>query len=380
MRKVKYMLEQELNNSIAEALELDDGEKINLIVGISGAPVELLTRTKKPYLIVNIADSTAIVGIKVWDRVPEAKVHFEGGSVWSIAVQKSTYENTPQLAFIPGNSTRIDFDKIEDEIAEKIKKKVARIYRAYPPDLAKLFMAVEDTQSPDNQTFRTVFRYVFGLKESADFDSIIEAILNVESQEADLAKALSRVKDLGVFKDDEAFETFKTFCYCPAAKGHHGAFIHGLLIHTTSMLSIIDKLANFYEFSAPLGTRSDDAFLNDVLDFRVVKLICCVHDFYKIDEYIFDDIGTIDYKEAFGEKLFHHDMQMAFKLQQIPGYQDGEDEELVRVVDMVTHGVLRHHGDYSDYKPNKNLKTFDESEIFSIIDLLDSRIVGAIER
>ena len=363
-------LEKEFSNSIESALELPNNQTARLLVGISGKPLELLTRNNKPYLIVNIIDNSGTVGIKIWDRVEETKEYFQSGSVWSIVVQKSTYENNPQLGFVFGNSLEIPIDDLEEEVKLKILDKVARVYKADLSDVKKIIESVAETQRFD---IHSVFEYIFGINPDISYGEVLNALDG--SPDYSVKGALKVLKDMEFFEDHDSYVRFSGFCHCPAAKGHHGAYIHGLLCHVGAELDMIKGMRSIYENSKSMKTKKVTERLYDFVDFDAIVLTCVIHDFFKTQEYLWDSIGSVDYAHEKGEMLFYHDMQIAFRLQAMPH----DDAEIKELLDKVTHGVMRHHGEWADYQPSKMLKTFVESEIFHFVDVLDARIVGAIE-
>lgn len=364
-------LEKQLNTSIKDALELPIRQTTNLLVGISGAPVELLTRANKPYLIVNLADNSGETGVKIWDRVEEAKERFKSGDIWTVLVKKSIYDGNPQLELVPGNSLEVKLDELDNDDRLKILEKVARVYNADASDVKKIISTISTSIRYDVQS---VFDFVFGVNPDKSYGDVLRAI--DEATDHSVEGALTVLDDMEFFKDKASFEKFHDFCHCPAAKGHHGAYIHGLLCHVGAELDIITSLRDIYEHSRSLSTKSETERLYEFVDFDSISLTCIVHDFFKTEEYIWDAIGTIDFANEKGDMLFYHDMQIAFKLQAMPCE---DQEEIKELVDKVTHGVMRHHGQWADYQPSNMLKTFVESDIFHFVDVLDARIVGAIE-
>lgn len=138
----------------------------------------------------------------------------------------------------------------------------------------------------------------------------------------------------------------------PAAKSFHHSFLKGLLMHTASMLEIADCLAAHY---------------SDMIDRDLLLAGTLLHDFAKTEEFTFSELGLVTDYTVKGKLLGHLTMG-AEEIGEV-GKQLGISEE--KTV-LLQHLLLSHHGEPefgAAVRPQ-----CAESELLSLIDLLDSRM------
>ena len=138
----------------------------------------------------------------------------------------------------------------------------------------------------------------------------------------------------------------------PAAKSVHHSFLHGLLMHTGNMLKIAENLAGMYP---------------EVVDRDLLLAGTMLHDFAKSAEFLFSELGLVTDYSVKGKLLGHlvmgaQEIACAAAELQVP------EEKSV----LLQHLILSHHG-----KPEYGAAVSPqcaESELLSLIDLIDSRM------
>lgn len=144
----------------------------------------------------------------------------------------------------------------------------------------------------------------------------------------------------------------EAFRSIPAAKSVHHGFIHGLLMHTGNMLKIADHLARLYA---------------DTVDRDLLLAGTLLHDFGKAQEFNFSVLGLVtDY--SIQGKLLGHLTMGAGEIGEI-GHMLGIAEE--KIV-LLQHMILSHHGEPEFGAAVRPVCA--ESELLSLIDLVDSRM------
>lgn len=177
----------------------------------------------------------------------------------------------------------------------------------------------------------------------------------------DAETALSEIESLIGSIEDADYRTVSqkllekhraAFMSIPAAKSVHHSYISGLLYHTYRMLLTADFLAGLYP---------------EVADRSLLLAGTLLHDLMKEEEFTFSPLGLVtDYSEK-GQLLGHLVMGA---------------EEVGRAADecgipeskkvLLQHMILSHHGEPEFGAAVKPLCA--ESELLSLIDLIDSRM------
>ena len=138
----------------------------------------------------------------------------------------------------------------------------------------------------------------------------------------------------------------------PAAKSVHHSFLHGLLMHTGYMLKTADFLAELYK---------------EVVDRDLLLTGTLLHDFAKREEFTFSALGLVTDYSVKGQLLGHLVMgaQEAAEISKELGVPEQKSI-------LLQHLLLSHHG-----KPEYGAAMIPmcaESELLSMIDMLDSRM------
>lgn len=142
------------------------------------------------------------------------------------------------------------------------------------------------------------------------------------------------------------------FCVIPAGKSVHHSFLGGLLMHTYHMLSIADYLSGIYP-----ETVDRDLLLAGTL----------LHDFAKVEEFNFSELGLVTDYSVKGELLGHLVMG-AREVAMIAAEHGVPENKSV----LLQHMLLSHHGQ-PEFGAAVQPKCA-ESELLSLIDMIDSRM------
>ena len=144
----------------------------------------------------------------------------------------------------------------------------------------------------------------------------------------------------------------KAFLSIPAAKSVHHSFLHGLLMHTGTMLKAADRLAALYP---------------QVIDRNLLLTGTLLHDFAKREEFTFSELGLVSGYSVKGELLGHLVMG-AQEVGEIAGELEIPEEKSV----LLQHMLLSHHG-----KPEYGAAVIPmcaEADLLSMLDMMDSRM------
>lgn len=142
----------------------------------------------------------------------------------------------------------------------------------------------------------------------------------------------------------------KTFYYIPAAKSVHHAFIHGLLMHTLTMLNIAVFLAQFYPVNR---------------DLMITGTV--LHDVEKQSEFKTSALGMVTDYSTKGRLLGHLVMGAQLVADVAKELKISEEKSV-----LVQHMILSHHGEPEFGAAVKPMTI--EAELLSMIDLLDSKM------
>lgn len=187
----------------------------------------------------------------------------------------------------------------------------------------------------------------------------ISALIPVAPMDADamLRYIEQTVASLG----DEDYRTICTkmlarhmeaFRSIPAAKSVHHSFVSGLLMHTGNMLKIAEQLAALYA---------------DTVDRDLLLAGTLLHDFAKEEEFSFSELGLVTEYSVKG-KLLGHLVMGAQEIAELAKELRVPEEKSV----LLQHMLLSHHGEPefgAAVRPQ-----CAESELLSLIDLIDSRM------
>ncbi|MBQ6431412.1 MAG: HD domain-containing protein [Oscillospiraceae bacterium] len=143
-----------------------------------------------------------------------------------------------------------------------------------------------------------------------------------------------------------------SFRSIPAAKSVHHSFLNGLLMHTGNMMKIADQLAELYA---------------DTVDRDLLLAGALLHDFAKEEEFSFSELGLVTEYSTKG-KLLGHLAMGAQEIAEVAKELHIPEEKSV----LLQHLILSHHGEPefgAVVRPQ-----CAESELLSLIDLIDSRM------
>ena len=144
----------------------------------------------------------------------------------------------------------------------------------------------------------------------------------------------------------------QAFKSIPAAKSVHHSFLHGLLMHTGTMLKAADRLAALYP---------------QVIDRNLLLTGTLLHDFAKRQEFTFSELGLVSGYSVKGELLGHLVMG-AQEVREVAQELGIPEEKSV----LLQHMLLSHHG-----KPEYGAAVIPmcaEADLLSMIDMMDSRM------
>ena len=272
--------------------DIKQGEKIsssflvaekNMAFSLKGAP----------YLTVKLKDKTGELDGKVWDNAVEFDQQFKKGDIISIEGRANTYKNSIQISII--GIKKCNWEEIE------------------PTD------------------------YLPGAKGDviAMFDELLNHIDIVQSKPLqDLLYAF--------FKEEKTAELFKR---APAAKGFHHIYLGGLLEHTLSVVSLLTRIAEHYQY----------------LDRDMLLAGGLLHDIGKIYEFSYDQL--IEYSDE-GRLIGHIVMGVEMinkKIASIPDFP-------LQLALELRHVILSHHGEF-EYGSPKRPKTMEALAVHYMDDL-----------
>ena len=142
------------------------------------------------------------------------------------------------------------------------------------------------------------------------------------------------------------------FASIPAGKSMHHSFVGGLLMHTLYMVRTADYLAGLY---AP------------VIDRSLLLAGTLLHDFAKCDEFVTSPLGLVTEYSTRGQLLGH--LVMGAQAAAEAAGELGIPEEKSM---LLQHMLLSHHGEPEFGAAVRPMCA--ESELLSVIDLIDSRM------
>ena len=149
----------------------------------------------------------------------------------------------------------------------------------------------------------------------------------------------------------------------PAAKTMHHAFVHGLLMHTLSVMAICSKIAQAYDIT--LGLAASNALINK--DLLIAGAFC--HDLAKNREFILDEYGlATDLSE---ENLLLGHLAMGIEYVNDAARACHIDPNAKEII-FLKHMILSHHG--TPEKGACTLPKIPEAEILSYADDLDAKL------
>lgn len=144
----------------------------------------------------------------------------------------------------------------------------------------------------------------------------------------------------------------KEFTSIPAGKSMHHSFLNGLLMHTLYMLRAADYLADLYRA---------------VIDRGLLLTGTLLHDFAKCREFSISPLGLVSDYSTQGQLLGHLTMGAQWVAETAKELGIPEEKSM-----LLQHMILSHHG--SPEFGAAVRPACAESELLSLIDLIDSRM------
>lgn len=225
-----------------------------------------------------------------------------------------------------------------------------------PEDSGKV-MLLRGEVTEYNGSLQFIIQRIRPAESNDDYDIrdlVPTAPLDVDAAVAEVRDILNSIEDseyrqlcqVMMERHKAAFETI------PAAKSVHHAFLSGLLMHTLNMLRAADFLAGLY---------------SEVIDRSLLIAGAFLHDFGKEQEMERSEVGLVTDYSVQGLLLGHLYMG-AREVAKLAAEQGMSEEKTM----LLQHLILSHHG-----KPEYGATVEPqcaESELLSIIDLMDSRM------
>lgn len=190
--------------------------------------------------------------------------------------------------------------------------------------------------------------------DEVDLASLLPASSkSLEEMEAELTQIMGSIVDphlaalLRAIFDDPVM--YRAFCDCPAAKGFHHNYIHGLLEHSISVCRLAEAVASHYASEV-----NHDLLVTGAL----------LHDIGKTEEFEYSTF--IDYSDS-GRLLGH--IVLGEKIVTEAIHRLGSFPQELKL--QLLHLILSHHGEYQYGSPRRP-KTL-EAFILSHVDDIDAK-------
>lgn len=180
------------------------------------------------------------------------------------------------------------------------------------------------------------------------------APIDVAATTQEVKKLIQSIADLDYRAICEQMirEYGKDFTNIPAAKSIHHAALHGLLMHTANMMELADKVSSMY---------------SDCINRSLLLAGTFLHDFGKIEEFMFSEFGLVTDYSMKGQLMGHLAIG-AMHVGEIGKKLNVPEEKVV----LLQHLLLSHHGQ-PDYGAVKR-PACAEAEALAWIDMLDAKL------
>jgi len=272
------------------------GDKVNDIFLVLDKGMAF-SQKGSPYLNLRLRDKTGDIEGRIWDRAVELDKVFKKGDIVHIQSRAASYKNVIQLSIL------------EIRKAERTDVDLRELAPSSKSDIEEMFGEV---------------KALIGGIRNPHLKSLLEAF----------------------FQDETIVEGFK---HAPAAKGFHHVYVGGLLEHTLSVLRLLDRVADHYDF-VDRDLLMAGGILHDIGKTR--ELSCG-----PVIEYT--DIGRLVGHIVIGVEML--DAKIAVL--------DDFPEQLAMEL---RHIILSHHG-ILEYGSPKRPKTL-EALIIHFIDDMDAKV------
>lgn len=258
------------------------------------------TSTGKTFMALKLTDVTGTIDGKLWDYAPET-FHVtpdDAGKIVKIRGVVGEYNGTPQVTV---NKIRLTMENDQYDISD--------IVPSAPMDA--------------NLVYKKITSIIETIQDS-DYRFLCEEVLGNYGRE------IQRI---------------------PAGKAAHHAFLHGLLMHTYTMMSIADMIAPLY----PFVNR----------DLLVAGTF--LHDLGKVWEFLISELGLVTEYSTKG-RLLGHLVIGAMVISDICQEIEVPEEKTL----LIEHMLVSHHGQ-PEFGAAKEPQTA-EAELLSHIDMLDAKM------
>lgn len=278
--------------------EIQDRAQVDSIFLVKDK-ISAMAKNGKPYLTLRLMDKSGEIEGRVWDNADEVAATFDKDDFIAIRSKASVYMGKMQLI-------------------------VALLKRVPDAAVNLADFLPESTRSIDEMI--------------SELDNLLES-LNTPY--------LRRL--MAAFREDEPFMAL--YRSAPAAKGMHHVYLGGLLEHSLSVASLVDRIIPQYE--------------NLNRDLLVVGAL--LHDVGKVREMAYS--RAFDYTDE-GKLLGHITIGVEMIHEKIMAFDDFPPDMAM----LLKHMILSHHGQY-EYGSPKRPKTI-EATVLNYLDDMDSKING----
>jgi 3'-5' exoribonuclease len=261
------------------------------------------TKTGKPYLEGQLMDHESAIDLRLWEYTGPLSEE-NSGTIMCVTGSIGEYNGRLQANLLTMRpALPLDKYKVEDLVPSA------------PIDADSAFQLLQDRVN---------------LMKDPDYQALANAVLEKYGEE---------IKNL------------------PAGKSVHHAFVHGLLMHTGTMLDNALKIAESYP---------------DVVNRDLLSLGVIAHDLGKLKEFEVSPLGLVTNYTPEGNLIGHPVMGTMMVTELAIALNTPEEKRM-----MLQHMLLSHHGD-PQFGAAVKPKTA-EAILLSSLDYLDSRLEGLRE-
>ena len=278
--------------------DIHDRDLVNSVFLVKDK-ITAMAKNGKPYLTLRLMDKSGEIEGRVWDNADEVAATFDKDDFIAIRSKASVYLGKMQL--------------------------IVALLKRVPDAEVNLADFLPESSRPVEEM-------------CAELDTVLESIGN---------PWLRRLMTL--FREDEPFMAL--YRTAPAAKGMHHVYLGGLLEHSLSVASLVDRIVPQYEH----------------LNRDILVVGALLHDVGKVREmtyaraFDYTDEGKLLGHISIGVEMIHEKIMLI----------EGFPRELGM---LLKHMILSHHGQYEFGSP-KRPKTI-EATVLNYLDDMDSKING----
>lgn len=276
--------------------QFKSGDKIQEYFVIKNVQCKKSNANNSKYLDLILVDKTGEINAKLWRCSNEDEEIYKENKLVKVKGAIIDWQGNIQLRI----------DKIR-EVEEKDNISISEFVPSAPISSENMYTKIKDTISKmDNKDIKEIVTYL------------------LEEQEEKLM-------------------------FYPAAKKNHHSIRGGLLYHTTTMLTLGEKVCEVYDF------------LNKDLLFAGIIL----HDIAKIEEMDSSKLGIVSDYTVEGQLLGH--IVQGVKKIEVASQMIGADKEVTMLLE---HMILSHHYEAEYGSPKKPM--IPEAQVLHYLDILDA--------